>query len=436
MPQQTRPRGYTSPTDAPIGRTDQGVDWGTKPGDVIRAIGAGVVDFVGRYAGFGNYVAYHLTSGPAAGQEIYTAEFGTPTVRVGQRLRQGQALGREAAGTPSGIEVGFAQRGGSFLPLAQSEGGYTEGQVTAAGQRFRDLLGGGSGAAYNTLGKLWTDNGGPAKLANLMAAIALAESGGQVDAKHTNDDGSVDYGLWQINSAHKAYDPQRLLDDPNYNAKAAVAVYKSQGLGAWTTYSSGRYRDYLHGAAGHSVTAPRTRPGGENSDPNAAAGEAQDIAWRNYLLPGGSLLGGWDPFSIFGDAKSAVNDAGTFFKWIAWIFHPRNLLRMVEFLAGFGLLVMGVAIYVKVFAQRDDSGPVSKGSSGISKLAVATPVGRAAKGAQAARQGRGAARQAHRARQTADRRTAARKGEATRLSNKDFERRTGKKRGPQEEIPF
>ena len=42
--------------------------------------------------------------------------------------------------------------------------------------------------------------------------------------------------------------------NPQYNAAAAVAVYQSQGLGAWSTYKSGAYAKYLTGANGS--TAP------------------------------------------------------------------------------------------------------------------------------------------------------------------------------------
>ncbi len=80
----------------------------------------------------------------------------------------------------------------------------------------------------------------------VMAAIAKAESGGQVgiDNAGLNKDGSVDYGLWQINSSH-GFDPQRLTTDPLYNAKAAFKVFSGQGLDAWVTYSNGSYQQYL-----------------------------------------------------------------------------------------------------------------------------------------------------------------------------------------------
>jgi hypothetical protein len=82
---------------------------------------------------------------------------------------------------------------------------------------------------------------------DIAAAIAMAESSGNTQAVDHDSNGSTDYGLWQINSVH-GYDPARLLNDPNYNAKAALAVYQSSGWGAWTTYTSGAYLKYLAGA--------------------------------------------------------------------------------------------------------------------------------------------------------------------------------------------
>jgi hypothetical protein len=91
-----------------------------------------------------------------------------------------------------------------------------------------------------------------------MAAIALAESGGNSTALNDNS-GTGDYsvGLWQINyyggllaPRTAAYgSPSSLQADPAAQAKAAVSIEKSQGLRAWSTYSSGAYTRYLSGAA-------------------------------------------------------------------------------------------------------------------------------------------------------------------------------------------
>jgi hypothetical protein len=109
--------------------------------------------------------------------------------------------------------------------------------------------------SFDQLEALWIGAGGSADLAPTMAAIALAESSGRVDAVGgPNKDGSYDYGLWQINSVH-GLNTQRLTSDAAYNAQAAVSIYGSQGLDAWSTYNHGNgpYRQYMQ--AGTAVTA-------------------------------------------------------------------------------------------------------------------------------------------------------------------------------------
>jgi hypothetical protein len=95
------------------------------------------------------------------------------------------------------------------------------------------------------LAALWRRAGGPADADRTMAAIALAESGGNPLALHHDSDGTVDRGLWQINSDH-GY-PAAASFEPFHNAREAVAVYRSQGLSAWSSYKSGAYLRYMSG---------------------------------------------------------------------------------------------------------------------------------------------------------------------------------------------
>lgn len=80
---------------------------------------------------------------------------------------------------------------------------------------------------------------------NLAAAVAMAESGGDPNARNHNTNGSVDRGLWQINSVHKQYDAAKLFS-ADYNATAAYAI---GGGGTnwqpWVTYNTGAYKKYL-----------------------------------------------------------------------------------------------------------------------------------------------------------------------------------------------
>lgn len=93
-----------------------------------------------------------------------------------------------------------------------------------------------------------------------MVGIAYAESGGD-PTKHNDNPktGDESYGLWQINMIGKLGPDRRKkfgistnaqLFDPATNAKAAYIVYKESGLDAWTTYTSGKYLNYMDGTTG------------------------------------------------------------------------------------------------------------------------------------------------------------------------------------------
>jgi len=116
---------------------------------------------------------------------------------------------------------------------------------------------------YAELEGLWISAGGNRALAPVMAAIAEAESGGNSDAWNPRDtNGLPSGGLWQINPAPANW------ADPAANARDAVAKYKSQGLAAWGTYTSGAYKGYLS-----NKTTPATNVQGSPS-----AKQAQTVA--------------------------------------------------------------------------------------------------------------------------------------------------------------
>jgi len=86
-----------------------------------------------------------------------------------------------------------------------------------------------------------------------MTAIALAESGGRTEA--FNPVGlDRSYGLFQVNM-HGNLGPARMkefglkteqqLFDPATNVRAAKGILNSQGLGAWSVYKSGKYKEFL-----------------------------------------------------------------------------------------------------------------------------------------------------------------------------------------------
>lgn len=88
----------------------------------------------------------------------------------------------------------------------------------------------------------------------LMVAIAGAESGWNPEA--VGDVGLQDatwgpsVGLWQVRSLRAQSGTGRERDEtrlknPEFNAKAAYTIFKSQGLGAWSAYTNGSYKSYL-----------------------------------------------------------------------------------------------------------------------------------------------------------------------------------------------
>jgi len=134
---------------------------------------------------------------------------------------------------------------------------------------------------YSQLEGVWIDAGGQQSLAPMMAAIALAESGGQTNSLNPSDNNGrqSSYGLWQISTGtHTAPSPN--WADPVTNAKLAIGKLKTQGLAAWGTYSSGAYKPFLANGVpptsvtGGTVTATNTV--GETSNPG-------DCAWNLHL---------------------------------------------------------------------------------------------------------------------------------------------------------
>ena len=112
---------------------------------------------------------------------------------------------------------------------------------------------------YGQLETLWINAGGPKAVAPLMAAIALAESGGNPGALNKTDNGGTQtsVGLWQVSSGTHQY--PSAWATPAGNAAEAVAKYKSEGLGAWGTYTSGAYQQFYKGGTPGLRAAPGRR---------------------------------------------------------------------------------------------------------------------------------------------------------------------------------
>jgi hypothetical protein len=119
------------------GRTDQGVDASMPVGAPILApCRIKVLAIIPGWFAGQPLVYFELLEGPAAGKVQYVAEQITDIAPIGI-LQQGQAIARYAA-SGTEIEYGWAILTGQTLARATT--GYTEGQVTPAGQSMRAWL--------------------------------------------------------------------------------------------------------------------------------------------------------------------------------------------------------------------------------------------------------------------------------------------------------
>lgn len=168
-------------------------------------------------------------------------------------------------------------------------------------------------------------------------AVALAEHGGSVNpaATHRNSDGSIDTGVWQINSVHRRTHPEwtvAWLQVPENNARAMEVV---SGGGSnwqpWSTFRDGKYRSYLAQA--------RTAV-------EATSGSTGDLSISERL---GDVVGGVgdiasNPLDVLSDVAGAITGGfGAVVEFVnrigAWITDPHNWIR-VGYVIGGGLLVV------------------------------------------------------------------------------------------------
>jgi phage-related protein len=201
---------------------------------------------------------------------------------------------------------------GYKYPLLAPQGFVDDGHASGTGHRMGGMIGPGaiafaSGGVYSRtqLMQLWDQEGGAPGAANVAAAVALAESSGSATASNTNKDGTIDRGLWQINSSHGSLS----TFDVAGNTKAAIKI-SSDGRNwtPWTTYRTGAYKKFMganikppKGATGSTnisiggTTAPKTSPNigvgtYDPSRPNVAVGAGNASSTTggtryNSLLP-------------------------------------------------------------------------------------------------------------------------------------------------------
>lgn len=146
---------------------------------------------------------------------------------------------------------------------------------------------------------LWIREGGNPDKAGTAAAIALAESGGDPNATNHNSNGTLDRGLFQVNSIHGALSTKNLKK----NVRAAIRISgNGSNWSPWVTYNTGAYKKYATGGSSASGTgsgrtprtpesSTRTIAGIDNSGARAAVQQQLGSNVRSFLgTPGSDAL--------------------------------------------------------------------------------------------------------------------------------------------------
>lgn len=169
-------------------------------------------------------------------------------------------------------------------------------------------------------------------------AVALAESGGNAAAQHTNTNGSVDRGLWQINSrAHPEVSSAQAFD-PAQAARAAFTISKGgTSWTPWTTAKNGAAQAMLGTAA---LAASKPIATGSSSTTAQDAGLLQ--------LPGQAIDG------VATAGKSLAALAGDVQAGADWFGNKHNWSRIALYLVG----GIGALAGLVMLGQADLGGPV------------------------------------------------------------------------------
>ena len=175
----------------------------------------------------------------------------TPIKEIGQKALAGQIVSSQVqAEYQKQLAAAKAERArqAAFNDAMNSMGDFS-------GMDMSGIENQGSGAGWGGGGDQGVANvlraaGFPENLIPTFIGIAHAESSLNPNATHMNSNGTIDQGLFQINSVHKgnSWYPTNPFD-PIQSAKAAWAIYNSQGLGAWSVYKSGAYRQFVPASA-------------------------------------------------------------------------------------------------------------------------------------------------------------------------------------------
>ncbi len=159
-------------------------------------------------------------------------------------------------------------------------------------------------------------------------AVALSESRGLTTARHVNTDGSVDRGLWQINSRWHPEVSNACAYNPSC---AATQAHRIAAGGAswsqWATFTSGAYKAFNSRATAAAKTV----------DKQLAPGGGPSVGTRiGTSLPG---LPGW----LTAPAKAADILAGL----AGTIINPHFWLRVLYIVGGLVAMILGALVLAR-----------------------------------------------------------------------------------------
>jgi hypothetical protein len=203
--------------------------------------------------------------------------------------------------------------------------------------------------SFQDLKDLWVQAGGNPQYADMAAAVALAESGGDPNSTNVNQGGSapgsLDKGLWQINNY---YHPSQSTYDPLQNARGAVQI--SQNGTNWrgwcTAYSDGRCGGTFLGAGSPAL---RYLPSGSSTGTTPAPATLAAVPVPDPTNPAsvfGTALAGWLKLLGIPTPEQVAGDLQT------WVL--QRVYWTVLILGGSGAILVGLILII--FGSR----PVKK----------------------------------------------------------------------------
>lgn len=205
--------------------------------------------------------------------------------------------------------------------------------------------------------------------------VAYAESSWRQSLTNKNTNGSVDYGLFQINTVHKP--TEAVKSDPFANAVFAKRLYDgkengSKGWTSWVAYTTGRYKKGEPVSATNALLNYASTPDGKKAVEDAA--KNKPIALSEPPLSGGldgikDGLAAANPLNVLDNVKAAVLAA------IDTVVSLANMFLMVLV----GLVFIALGIYMAYHREIN-----SAAGKAVSGLAGMVPVGKVAKTVKAA----------------------------------------------------